>query len=79
MASNGLCDGSTGGGELVLLVDRRRLIRSGRPFIDREGLLRLSTEPDGILADWRENGPGESAEVSFVASSYQKMSAPSEP
>lgn len=54
MASNGRCDGSTGGREppergpdLVLLADKRRLTKLGRPFLDLQDFLpRLSIESE---------------------------------
>jgi len=77
MASNGRCDGSTGGREplerspdMVLLVDGRRLVKIGRPALDLKDFLpKLSAESDGVLTKLRENEPGVVAGRSFVTSS----------
>lgn len=77
MASNGRCDGSTGGREplerrpdMVLVIDRRRLVKIGRPVLDMKDLLpKLSAEPDGVLTRLRENELGVVAGMSFAASS----------
>jgi hypothetical protein len=75
MASNGRCDGSTGGRDrkpdLVLLqVDMRRLVKLRRPSLRLTDFLpRLSTEADGVPAKLCEGETGAGAETSFVPSS----------
>ena len=80
MASNGRCDGSTGGREpperkpdLLLLIDGRRLVRVGRRLMDPKDFPpKLSTETDGGLAALREGDTGGlvgDIGMSFVASS----------
>ena len=69
MASNGLCDRSTGGRDLALLRDERRLRRTERPLIDLKGLLpKLSTEAEGMLTASRERELVVCEGTSFVAS-----------
>ena len=77
MASNGRCDGSTGGRalgdrrpDIELLVERRRFLKRLRPFAELEDfLLRLSAEPDVVLTKLREIELGAAAGVFLVASS----------